>query len=56
MHSVAVLSGPWWFSGRAVRIGEETMPSSYADYVQDWESLLEAVRENQDQVPNVDGK
>ena len=31
------------------------MPTSYADYVKDWESLLEAVRENQDQLPNVDG-
>lgn len=31
------------------------MPSSYADFVNDWESLLEAVRENQDLLPNVDG-
>jgi hypothetical protein len=30
------------------------MPSSYADYVKDWESLLEAVRENQTLLPNVD--
>ena len=30
------------------------MPSSYADYVKDWDSLLEAVRENQDLLPNVD--
>ena len=30
------------------------MPSSYADYMKDWESLLEAVRENQDLLPNVD--
>lgn len=30
------------------------MPSSYADFVKDWESLLEAVRENQDLLPDVD--
>ena len=30
------------------------MPSSFADYMKDWESLLEAVRENQDLLPNVD--
>ena len=56
MHHLVVLSGPWWFPGRAVRKGEETMPSSYADCVRDWESLLEAVRENQDQLSTVDGK
>jgi hypothetical protein len=30
------------------------MPSSYADFVRDWESLLEAVRENQTLLPDVD--
>ncbi len=30
------------------------MPSSYADYVKDWDSLLQAVQENQDLLPNVD--
>lgn len=30
------------------------MPSSYADFVKDWESLLDAVRENQDLLPDVD--
>jgi len=31
------------------------MPSSYADYVQDWESLMAAVQENVSLLPNVDG-
>jgi hypothetical protein len=30
------------------------MPSSYADYVQDWESLVAAVQENASLLPNVD--
>jgi hypothetical protein len=30
------------------------MPSSYADYVQDWESLMAAVQENLSLLPNVD--
>jgi hypothetical protein len=30
------------------------MPSSYADYVKDWESLLGAVQENQTLLPDVD--
>jgi hypothetical protein len=30
------------------------MPSSYADYVQDWESLMSAVQENLSLLPNVD--
>ncbi len=29
------------------------MPSSYADYVKDWESLITAVQENLGQLPNV---
>lgn len=31
------------------------MPSSYADYVQDWESLAAAVQENLSLLPNVEG-
>ena len=30
------------------------MPSSYADYVQDWESLMAAAQENASLLPNVD--